>query len=99
MRIYVGNLNYKATEQELRELFLSYGSVGEVLILKDRETQKPRGSGFVEMSVQLDAEFAIGQLNGAEFMGRELVVNEARPKENRGARKDNRYRHNESHQR
>jgi RNA recognition motif-containing protein len=76
-RIYVGNLPFKITEQELRDLFAEHGDVVSVAIITDRETGRPRGFGFVEMA-DADAEKAILALNGAVLGGRNLRVNEAR---------------------
>ena len=82
-KIYVGNLAFSTTEQELRDLFAEHGTVGSVSLITDRETGQPRGFGFVEMSD--GAERAISQLDGKEVGGRTLKVNEARPREdNRG---------------
>ena len=82
-KIYVGNLAFSTTEQELRDLFAQHGTVGSVSLITDRETGQPRGFGFVEMSE--GAERAISQLDGKEVGGRTLKVNEARPREdNRG---------------
>ena len=82
--IFVGNLSYGATEDSVRSMFEQYGTVDRVSIITDRETGQPRGFGFVEMSVNADADRAIAELNGREFDGRTLNINEARPKEDRG---------------
>jgi RNA recognition motif-containing protein len=79
MRIYVGNLPYTCTEDELRELFGSYGNVDTVNLITDRETGRPRGFGFVEMAT--GGESAISALQAAAFGGRTLTVNEARPRD------------------
>ena len=79
MTIYVGNLPFGATEEEVNELFSQYGAVQSVKLITDRETGKPRGFGFVEMD-HGDAEEAIEGLNGQSFGGRKLQVNEAREK-------------------
>jgi RNA recognition motif-containing protein len=81
-KIYVGNLSFQATEQEIRDLFSEFGTVQSVSLITDRETGQPRGFGFVEMSD--GAERAISQLDGKEVGGRSLKVNEARPREDRG---------------
>lgn len=81
MNIYVGNLSYGMSEDELREAFSAYGDVSSVKILSDRETGRSRGFGFVEMPNQSEGEAAITQLNGKELGGRTLRVNEARPRE------------------
>src|SRR3954447_7420724 len=78
--IFVGNLSYQTTQDELHSAFSAYGNVERVSIVTDRETGQPRGFAFVEMSERRDAETAINQLNGAELNGRALNVNEARPK-------------------
>lgn len=83
MNIYVGNLSYGMSEQELRDAFSAYGDVASVKILTDRETGRSRGFGFVEMPNQSEGEAAINQLNGKELSGRALRVNEARPRERR----------------
>ena len=83
MNLYVGNLSYSLTEQELRQAFEEYGEVTSVLMITDRETGRPRGFGFVEMADKSAALNAIDSLNGHELAGRRLVVNEARPKASR----------------
>ena len=85
MNIYVGNVPHAASEEELREFFQAYGQVASVAIIKDKFTGESRGFGFVEMPSQEEAQAAIAGLNGKEFKGRALTVNEARPRtENRG---------------
>jgi cold-inducible RNA-binding protein len=81
-KIYVGNLAFSTTEQELRDLFAEHGTVDSVALITDRETGQPRGFGFVEMSDGADK--AIRSLDGKEVGGRTLKVNEARPREDRG---------------
>jgi len=83
MNIYVGNLSYGMSEDELREAFRAFGEVSSVKILMDRETGRSRGFGFVEMPNKSEAETAIAQLNGKEVGGRALRINEARPREQR----------------
>ncbi len=78
--IFVGNLSYSTTQDELHAAFAQYGNVERVSIVTDRETGQPRGFGFVEMSDRNEAENAINALNGAQLNGRALNVNEARPK-------------------
>ncbi len=80
MSIYVGNLPYEVTEQELNEVFSDYGTVKRVTIPVDRETGKVRGFGFVELETESEESPAIEALDGAEWMGRELRVNKARPR-------------------
>jgi len=82
--IYVGNLSYNATEDDLRQAFSQYGDVSSVSLIKDRETGRPRGFAFVEMSDETQAKQAIENLNNAEIAGRRVTVNEARPREERG---------------
>jgi len=81
-RIYVGNLPYTANEDEVRDLFSQYGEVVSVSLATDRETGRPRGFGFVEMPAD-DADDAIGALDGKDMGGRQLRINEARPREPR----------------
>lgn len=78
--IFVGNLNYRTTQEELYAAFANYGAVERVNVVTDRETGQPRGFAFVEMTNREEAEAAIAQLNGAQLGGRTLNVNEARPK-------------------
>jgi len=82
--IFVGNLNFGATESAVRSLFEAYGSVDRVSIVTDRDTGQARGFGFVEMSNNSEADKAIAALNGHDLDGRALNVNEARPKTERG---------------
>ena len=84
MNIYVGNLSYSSTEDAVRALFEAHGEVTSVRLITDRDTGRPRGFGFVEMSNDEEARAAIGALDGQDLDGRNLKVNEARPKENRG---------------
>jgi RNA recognition motif-containing protein len=81
MNIYVGNLSYGMSEDELREAFAAYGQVSSVKILMDRETGRSRGFGFVEMPNQDEATTAVMQLNSKDLGGRALRVNEARPRD------------------
>ena len=83
MNIYVVNLSYNMSEDELRDAFGAYGEVSSVKILMDRETGRSRGFGFVEMPNHNEAEAAIAQLNGKDLGGRPLRINEARPREPR----------------
>ena len=86
MSIYVGNLSYEVEDDDLREAFSDYGSVKRVYLPVDRETQRKRGFGFVEMGSDEEEEKAIEALNGATWMGREMKVNKARPRENNNNR-------------
>jgi cold-inducible RNA-binding protein len=83
-KIFVGNLSFRATEDEVRSMFAEYGTVDSVSIVTDRDTGQARGFGFVEMGNDAEAERAINSLNGRELGGRVLNVNEARPKESGG---------------
>jgi RNA recognition motif-containing protein len=83
LRIYVGNLSYQATEQELRDSFEPHGEVEETYIVRDRDTGRSRGFAFVEMPTDDEAKAAIESLNGKEVGGRTLTVNEARPRQER----------------
>jgi cold-inducible RNA-binding protein len=84
-KIYVGNLSFSTTEEELRELFTQAGTVASTTLIKDRDTGQSKGFAFIEMSNQADAEKAIHMFNGKTFGNRELKVNLARPREERGA--------------
>jgi RNA recognition motif-containing protein len=83
-KLYVGNLSFATTNQDLNDLFGQVGTVESANVVEDRETGRSRGFGFVEMASQADAENAIAQLDGKEFDGRNLKVNEAKPREDRG---------------
>jgi RNA recognition motif-containing protein len=84
MNIFVGNLSYTATEDDLRDAFEQYGRVDSARIISDRETDRSRGFGFVEMPDDQEARAAIEALDGNSIGGREVKVNEARPREDRG---------------
>ncbi|MBD1863189.1 MULTISPECIES: RNA-binding protein [Trichocoleus] len=84
MSIYVGNLSYEVTEADLTAVFAEYGSVKRVQLPTDRETGRMRGFGFVEMGADAEEAAAIEALDGAEWMGRDLKVNKAKPREDRG---------------
>jgi len=85
-KLYVGNLSYATTEDDLKTLFAKAGSVASVEVIKDRETGRSKGFGFVEMSSDAEAQAAIDAMNGKEVEGRALTVNEARPKTEGGSR-------------
>ena len=85
MSIYVGNLSYQVTQDDLNEVFAEYGTVKRVQLPTDRETGRIRGFGFVEMSSDAEEEAAIEALDGAEWMGRDLKVNKAKPRENKSS--------------
>lgn len=84
MSIYVGNLAYQVTQEDLNTVFAEYGTVKRVQLPTDRETGKMRGFAFVEMGTEAEETAAIEALDGAEWMGRDLKVNKAKPREDRG---------------
>lgn len=86
MNIYVGNLSFNTTEQDLGDHFAQYGEVSSARVITDRDTGRSRGFGFIEMVSDDAGQEAINQLNGQEFMDRNLTVNEARPREARPSR-------------
>ncbi len=83
-KLYVGNLSYNVTEQQLRELFSQAGNIKEITMITDRDTQRSKGCGFVEMETQAEAQKAIEMFNEHELDGRRMTVNMARPREERG---------------
>jgi len=84
MKLYVGNLSFQTTEEELMDLFSQAGTVESASLVTDRDTGRSRGFAFVEMATKEEGDAAINQFNGVEIGGRALTVNEARPKESRG---------------
>jgi RNA recognition motif-containing protein len=84
MKLYVGNLAFQTSSEDLQQLFAQAGTVESASVVEDRETGRSRGFGFVEMSSKEEGEAAIAQFNGKEVNGRNLTVNEAKPRENRG---------------
>jgi RNA recognition motif-containing protein len=86
MSIYVGNLSFKVTQEDLMNVFADYGTVTRVQLPTDRESGRPRGFGFVEMETEAAEDAAIAALDGAEWMGRVMKVNKAKPREERGGR-------------
>ncbi len=88
MKLYVGGLPYATTEKELEEYFAAIGPVASAIIINDRETGRSKGFGFVEMKEDEDGKKAIKELDGKEFGGRTLKINEARPQEERKPRND-----------
>jgi len=88
MNIYVGSLSYDATEDEVRDVFSSYGEISSISIITDKYSGKSKGFGFVEMPKQEEAEEAIKCLDESEMKGRNIKVNEARPKEERPKRRE-----------
>jgi RNA recognition motif-containing protein len=85
-KLYVGNLSFQTSSEELQQLFAQAGTVESAAVVEDRETGRSRGFGFVEMATKEEAEKAIEQFNGKDLNGRNLTVNEARPREDRGGR-------------
>jgi len=86
MKLYVGNLAFKTSSEDLQQLFAQAGTVESASVVEDRDTGRSRGFGFVEMASKEEGEAAIAQFNGKELDGRNLTVNEARPREDRGNR-------------
>ncbi|NOY81707.1 MAG: RNA-binding protein [Kiritimatiellaeota bacterium] len=84
MNIYVGNMSYSTSEDQLRTLFEEHGTVDAVRVITDRDTGRPKGFAFVEMGDSTEAEAAVQALNGNDVDGRTLTVNEARPRKERG---------------
>lgn len=84
MKLYVGNLSFQTSSVDLEELFATIGTVESASVVEDRDTGRSRGFGFVEMSSKEEGEKAIAEFNGKEHNGRELKVNEAKPREDRG---------------
>ena len=85
-KLYVGNLSFRTTAEELRDAFASVGTVESASVIEDRDTGRSRGFAFVEMATAEEAAAAIEQFNGKDFGGRNLTVNEAKPREDRGGR-------------
>src|SRR5271163_3689541 len=88
MKLYVGNLSFQTTEQDLNKLFAQHGTVTETNLIMDRETGRPRGFGFITMSSAEEGQKAIDALHGQNHDGRDLTVNEAKPMESRGPRRE-----------
>jgi cold-inducible RNA-binding protein len=86
MKLYVGNLAFQTSSEDLQQLFSQAGTVQSASVIEDRDTGRSRGFAFVEMASKEEGESAISQFNGKEFNGRNLTVNEARPREDRGNR-------------
>jgi RNA recognition motif-containing protein len=85
-KLYVGNLSFRTTSEELKEAFAAVGTVESASVIEDRDTGRSRGFAFVEMATPEEAAAAIEQFNGKDFGGRNLTVNEAKPREDRGGR-------------
>lgn len=88
VKLFIGNLSFKATEGELEQLFSEAGEVVSAKVITDRETGRPRGFGFVEMASREEAEKAIEMFNGHDLVGRPIAVNEAKPREERPRTRD-----------
>jgi len=88
MKIYVGNLSYNMTDEEMEKLFTAFGAVTESKVIMDRESGRSKGFGFIEMTNQEEGEEAIKQLDGKEIDGRNIKVNVAKPKENKPPRRE-----------
>jgi cold-inducible RNA-binding protein len=86
MKLYVGNLSFQTSSEDLQQLFAQAGTVESATVVEDRDTGRSRGFGFVEMASKEEGERAIEQFNGTDLAGRNLTVNEARPREDRGGR-------------
>jgi RNA recognition motif-containing protein len=86
MKLYVGNLSFQTSSEDLQQLFAQAGTVESAAVVEDRDTGRSRGFGFVEMASPEEGQKAIEQFNGTDFNGRNLTVNEARPREDRGGR-------------
>lgn len=87
MTIYIGNLSFQASEEDIRDVFTEYGEVTRISLPIDRETGRKRGFAFVDMADEAKEDQAISELDGAEWLGRELRVNKARPRSNNGGPK------------
>ncbi|MEI7683083.1 MAG: RNA-binding protein [Candidatus Saccharibacteria bacterium] len=94
MKLYVGGLAYSITEKDLEELFATIGKVTSAAVIKDRDSGQSKGFGFVEMSEDADGQKAITDLNGKEVSGRSIVVNQARPQEDRSSNGGGSFRRN-----
>jgi RNA recognition motif-containing protein len=94
-KLYVGNLSFETTEEGLRELFMQAGTVVSVALIKDRDTNRSKGFGFVEMGSQSEAQKAISMFNSYTLNDRQLTVNVARPREERGGFNNNKQRGNQ----
>lgn len=91
MNIFVGNLSFKATDEDIQKAFAAYGTVSTASVIKDKFTNRSRGFGFVEMPNAAEAQAAISALNGKELLGRPITVNEARPRTEGASRGGGRY--------
>ena len=90
-RLFVGNLPYSVSDEDLESAFAAHGTVTGAVVIRDRDTGRSRGFGFVEMANDDEARAAINELNGTDLQGRTITVNEARPREDRGSRGGGRY--------
>lgn len=91
MNIYVSNISFRTNEEDLKDLFSKYGTVSSVKIIMDKETNRSRGFGFIEMPTDSEATEAVQSLNGKEMEGRFISVSEAKPREDRGGSRNNSY--------
>ena len=87
MALYVGNVSYSISEQDLEQIFADYGTVKSVKLIKDRDTGRSKGFAFIELEDEDDEDKAINELNGKAFSGRNLKINKARPKEENNSRR------------
>ncbi len=85
-KLFIGNMSWTTSEDDLRDTFSQYGEISEAMVIMDRATNRSKGFGFVTFVNDAEAEAAISAMNGKDFMGRQVVVNEARPKEERPSR-------------
>jgi cold-inducible RNA-binding protein len=92
MKLYVGGLAYSVTDKELEELFAEHGKVVSAVVIKDRDSGQSKGFGFVEMEDEKEGQTALKELSGKELSGRAIVVNQARPQEDRGSRGGSNFR-------
>jgi len=96
MKLFIGSLSYDVSDEDLREFFAKEGAVASAIVIKDRESGRSKGFGFVEMEDDNEAKEAITKLNGADFNGRSIIVNEARPQEDRRPSNNNNNRNRPS---
>jgi len=82
-KLFVGNLSWDATDNDLKDIFSKFGELSEVTVLKERDTNRSKGFGFVTFANDSEADTAVNEMHGKEYMGRNLTVNEARPREDR----------------
>ncbi len=85
-KLFVGNLSWDATDNDLKDAFSKFGEISDAVVLRERDTNRSKGFGFVTFSNDNEADSAVSEMNGKDFMGRNLTVNEARPREDRPQR-------------